>query len=221
MGSWLRSGVLAAVVVSAALSGSRALAQEETPAEGTGDPARGRALSTTCFGCHGVPNYKNAFPVYSVPKLEGQHAEYIVSALRAYKNGERSHMTMHSQASSLSEQDMADIAAYFAGEPLKADDPPEGTAPAAGATCVACHGQNGVGIVGMYPTLAGQHEDYLIRALTDYKKGARKNAIMAPMAAPLSDADIRELARYYSQQKPSLQTLPLRSSVLVSGRSVK
>ncbi|HEY8506725.1 MAG TPA: cytochrome c [Steroidobacteraceae bacterium] len=216
----MRSGVLAAVVVSAALSGSRALAQEETSAEGAaaGDPARGRALSTTCLGCHGIPNYKNAFPVYSVPKLEGQHAEYIVSALRAYKNGERSHMTMHSQASSLSEQDMADIAAYFAGEPLKADDAPEGTAPAASATCVACHGQNGVGIVGMYPTLAGQHEDYLIRALTDYKKGARKNAIMAPMAAPLSDADIRELARYYSQQKPALQTLPLRSSALSAAK---
>ncbi len=141
-----------------------------------------------------------------MPKLEGQHPEYIVTALQAYRSGERSHITMHAQASSLSDQDMADIAAFFSGEVLKADAPAVGTAPQAAATCVACHGQNGVGIAGIYPTLSGQHEDYLARALHDYKKGGRKNPIMAPMVAMLTEADINALARYYSQQRPSLKT---------------
>lgn len=178
----------------------------EQPAAGAGDPVRGEALAYTCLGCHGVPNYKNAFPVYSVPKLDGQNPEYIVTALQAYRSGERSHVTMHAQASTLSPQDMADIAAFFAGEPLKPSNQPEGTAPEAAATCVACHGTDGVGVAPIYPTLSGQHEDYLQKALQDYKKGGRKNPIMATFASQLSDADIRALARYYSVQVPALRT---------------
>jgi cytochrome c553 len=78
-----------------------------------GDPTAGQKKAFTCMGCHGVPSYENAYPTYHVPKLGGQHAEYIVSALQAYKNGQRSHKTMIAQASSLSEQDMQDIAAFF------------------------------------------------------------------------------------------------------------
>jgi cytochrome c553 len=78
-------------------------------------PRRGHELAYTCQGCHSIPNYKNVYPTYSVPKLSGQRPEYLVAALKAYKSGERSHGTMHSQASSMSEQDMADIAAYLAG----------------------------------------------------------------------------------------------------------
>lgn len=79
-----------------------------------GDPEAGKVKATTCMGCHGIPGYTNVYPTYKVPKLGGQHAEYIVAALTAYKNGERSHSTMEAQAGSLSEQDMADIAAFFA-----------------------------------------------------------------------------------------------------------
>lgn len=79
------------------------------------DAARGKNLAETCLGCHGVNGEKNAYPSFSVPKLGGQHAEYIVSALNAYKNGERNHPTMAGQASSLSDSDIKDIAAYFAG----------------------------------------------------------------------------------------------------------
>lgn len=79
-----------------------------------GDPIAGKKKATTCLGCHGVEGYRNAYPSYRVPKLGGQKANYIVSALQAYKNGKRSHQTMQSQAVSLSEQDMRDIAAYFA-----------------------------------------------------------------------------------------------------------
>jgi cytochrome c553 len=172
-----------------------------------GDAERGQKLAYSCLGCHAIPNYKNVYPTYSVPKLGGQTEQYIVLALQAYRNKERSHGTMHAQSFSMSDQDMADIAAYFAGTPVKSNPAakPVGTAPEAAATCVACHGNDGVGILPEYPTLAGQHADYLVRALTDYKRGGRKNGIMAGFAGGLSDADIRALARYYAAQ-PGLWT---------------
>ena len=78
-----------------------------------GDPAAGRIKAETCLGCHAIPNYGNVYPSYSVPKLAGQSADYIVQALKAYQNGQRQHMTMHANSSNLSEQDMTDIAAFF------------------------------------------------------------------------------------------------------------
>ena len=168
------------------------------------DAARGAKLAYTCHGCHGIPNYKNAYPIYSVPKLGGQHAAYMVVALKEYKAGERAHPTMHAQASNLSDANFADIAAYLAGQELKPTGRPVGTVPKAGQTCIACHGNDGVGIMPEYPNLAGQHEDYLANSLRSYKSGVRKNAIMSGMAAPLTEQDIQELARYYSAQRPAL-----------------
>jgi len=86
------------------------------PASGiaAGDAAAGKVKAFTCMGCHGVPGYNNVYPTYHVPRLGGQHAKYLVSALQAYKAGQRSHLTMRAQATSLSEQDMEDIAAFFA-----------------------------------------------------------------------------------------------------------
>lgn len=78
-----------------------------------GDVVNGKVLSYTCTGCHGIKYYMNAFPSYHVPKLGGQNEAYIVSALKSYRAGERSHPTMKAQAASLSDQDIADIAAYF------------------------------------------------------------------------------------------------------------
>jgi cytochrome c553 len=183
----------------------------------SGDAKRGQALTYTCNGCHAIPNYKNVYPTYSVPKLHNQRPEYIVAALKAYKSGERSHGTMHAQASSMNEQDMADIAAYLSGPNVltqSKNDVPATARPKATEVCLACHGTNGVGITADYPTLAGQHRDYIERALTDYKKGGRKNAIMAGMAATLTPADIEQLAAYYSSQTPSLEVLPVRHSFL-------
>ncbi len=79
-----------------------------------GDAATGKTKAATCMGCHGIPSYINAYPTYHVPRLGGQHAQYLVSALQAYKAGQRSHSTMQAQAKSLSDQDMEDIAAFFA-----------------------------------------------------------------------------------------------------------
>ena len=168
------------------------------------DAARGADLGYTCHGCHGIQNYQNAFPVYSVPKLGGQHAAYLVVALKAYASKERSHPTMHAHASSLSESDLADVTAYLAGPVISSTGRAVGTAPKASHTCVACHGNDGIGILPEYPSLTGQHEDYLEESLRAYRSGQRRNAVMAGMTAALTDEDIEALARYYAEQRPAL-----------------
>ena len=85
-----------------------------------GDAAAGKQKTALCQGCHGIPDYKTAFPsVYRVPKLGGQHPGYIAKALQAYKSGERSHPTMRAIAADLSDKDMADLGAYYAAEATK------------------------------------------------------------------------------------------------------
>ncbi len=78
-----------------------------------GDPEAGAEKAYTCTGCHGIPAYMNVYPTYHVPKIGGQNYEYIVAALKAYRNGERQHPTMTAQASRLDDQAIEDIAAYF------------------------------------------------------------------------------------------------------------
>lgn len=84
-----------------------------TSVQAAGNAEAGKVKASTCLGCHGVPGYTNVYPTYHVPKLGGQHADYIVAALQAYKAGQRGHKTMQAQASTLSDQDMADIAAFL------------------------------------------------------------------------------------------------------------
>ncbi len=88
------------------------------PAMAGGDAAAGRIKANTCMGCHGIPNYNNVYPTYRVPRIGGQSADYIAAALHAYKSGERPHKTMQAQAASLSDQDIADVAAYIAAAPV-------------------------------------------------------------------------------------------------------
>jgi cytochrome c553 len=171
-----------------------------SPAAAQGDAERGAKLAYTCQGCHGIEGYRNAYPSYRVPKLGGQKAAYLVAALQGYRDGTREHPTMQAQASSMTDEEMQDLAAYFssvANETVAA-----GGSDTAGiddaATCIACHGQNGISVSPNWPTLAGQYEDYLRHALNQYRDGTRKNPVMAQMAAPLSDEDVKVLARYYS-----------------------
>ena len=83
------------------------------PAATKGDATRGKGLTYTCRGCHGITGYKNAYPSYRVPKLGGQSETYLNNALKEYRGGKRKHPTMQAQAESFSEQDIADIAAYL------------------------------------------------------------------------------------------------------------
>jgi cytochrome c553 len=169
-----------------------------------GSVERGKVLGYTCHGCHGIENYKNVYPTYSVPKVGGQNADYMVDALKGYASGDRAHPTMHAHAASLSDQDRADIAAFFAASPVRPAGAPVGTAPAAAATCIACHGADGIAIAPANPNLAGQHRDYIEQALKDYKAGKRKNAVMGGMVASLKDEDIPAIAKFFASQKPAL-----------------
>ncbi len=97
------------VLACGAFAATPAFAQSDAQ----GDPVAGRAKYNGCVGCHGIPGYNNVYPTYHVPKLGGQHAEAIVAALQAYRTGARQHPTMNAQASSLTEQDIQDIAAFL------------------------------------------------------------------------------------------------------------
>lgn len=101
-----RTRLILAAAIAAALAST---------AHAAGDPAAGKQKNFQCQGCHGIPGWKTAFPeVYHVPKLGGQHAAYLVNALKQYKSGERDHTTMRAIAATLSEKDMEDLAAYYA-----------------------------------------------------------------------------------------------------------
>ena len=194
----IRSAIIAAslLAVPAAMAG--------------GDAEAGRVKANTCMGCHGIPGYTNAYPTYRVPKLGGQSEGLIVAALKAYKSGERPHATMRAQAANLSDQDMADIAAYLTQAAIHPDGKPGDGANselAQAQTCTACHGPNGAKpITPDYPVLAGQHRNYLVHALKEYKSGQRKNPIMAGQIAALSEEDIKTLAAYFSSQQSPLYT---------------
>jgi cytochrome c553 len=186
------------------------------------DAQRGSTKVQMCIGCHGIVGYQADFPqVYKVPKIAGQDAKYIAAALTAYRSGDRKFPTMRSIAAPLSDQDIADIAAYYAqlGKP-------EGPVPAAletpmpeklrgaMATCVSCHGVNfSTPTDGTIPRLAGQYSDYLEIALKSYKVEGnphfgRANAIMGAMAKPLKDATIADIADYLSGLPGDVRTVP-------------
>jgi cytochrome c553 len=173
-----------------------------------GDPEAGRTKFYTCEGCHGVAGYTNVYPSYHVPRIGGQHADYVVSALKAYRSGQRTHGSMLGNAANMTDQDIEDIAAYVSRfRSMNAALPVTGN-PSVGQgkseSCGACHGEDGNTTDPNFPRLAGQYESYLIKALQDYKSGARKNPIMNGIAEGLSEEDMRDIAAYYASQKKGL-----------------
>ena len=105
-----------AVIAVALLTVAATCAAQTKPL--VGDPARGQDKTRMCEGCHGLDGYRTAYPVvYSVPRLGGQHPEYLSAALHEYRAGQRSHPSMRAIASSLSDQDIADLAAYYGASP--------------------------------------------------------------------------------------------------------
>jgi cytochrome c553 len=170
------------------------------PALAEGDAEAGKELGYTCLGCHGIEGYRNAYPSYRVPKLGGQKASYLVIALKGYRDGTREHPTMVGQASSLSDQQMEDVAAYLAsiGNETVAAGGSENASFDKAQNCTACHGNNGVSVNAMWPTLAGQHEDYLLRALKSYRDGSRKDPVMSMQASLIEEKDLAVLAKYFA-----------------------
>ena len=177
-----------------------------------------------CVGCHGIVGYKASFPeVYRVPQIAGQSAKYIAAALNAYKTGDRKHPTMRGIADSLTEQDVADISAYYeklgadARKPV-ADKPAEPNAQVAAllqkAACASCHGANlSKPIDPSYPKIAGQYADYLFVALKAYKTDnnpnvGRNNGVMGAIAKQFSNAELKALSNYVGSLDGEMATVP-------------
>lgn len=186
-----------------------------------GSVEAGKQKAEMCIGCHGIPGYQNSFPeVHKVPKISGQSDKFIVSALAAYKKGDRKHPTMRGIAGSLSEQDMADLAAFYASH---ADKAAAETASAPSdvvkallekGACASCHGANfSKPIDPSYPKLGGQHADYLFVAMKAYTVEGngmvgRSNGIMGAVAKQFNPNEMRALAQYLSAQDTELKTVP-------------
>lgn len=202
-----RVGAMTVALAVGSLIGAAASAQSPPL---TANLKQGKILSYTCLGCHGIVGYRNAFPDYDVPRLRGQSAQYLVAALKEYRSGLRDHPTMHLQASSLSDQQMLDVATYLAGKPLSATNAPttDTKMPKVALVCTSCHGKDGIGVSPMYPNLAGQHASYIKRALVEYHDLDRKNPIMDSMAHPLTSAQESAIADYFSSLRPGLKTVP-------------
>jgi cytochrome c553 len=192
--------------------GSAAMAQ---------DVAAGEKKAQLCIGCHGIVGYQASFPeVHKVPMIAGQSPGYIVSALTAYRKGERMHPSMKGIAAALSDQDMADLAAFYAGQAQGLTAPATVDAPSAQvaellkkANCASCHGENySKPVAPTYPKIGGQHADYLYVALKAYQidgnaQVGRKNAIMGGMARQYTLAELKLLANYLGSLPGELKTV--------------
>jgi len=194
---------LLAIAATVAALGTVSAAHAEGSAEA------GQTKAAVCAACHG-PDGNSANPEW--PSIAGQHPGYLVTQLKAFKSGERQNVLMSPMAMPLSEQDMEDLAAWFASQapaPREADPAlvekgqrlyRGGDAERGIAACIACHGPTGQGnpLAG-YPVIAGQHATYAAAALKAYRAGERRsdaNQMMRNTAANLSDEDIRALASY-------------------------
>ncbi|RST48910.1 c-type cytochrome [Variovorax sp. MHTC-1] len=194
----------------------------------TGNAENGSKKVAMCVGCHGIIGYQASFPeIHKVPMIAGQSATYLASALAAYKSGDRKHPTMRAIADTLSEQDIADLSAYYSQLGMQEGDAP----PTAAAkqpsermqalisrdkdnTCTKCHGVDfNTPNDGTVAKLAGQHADYLYVALKSYKTDknqqiGRSNGVMSGQAKKFSNAELKELSSYISSLPGELKTVP-------------
>ncbi len=191
--------------------------------------ANGAKKIAMCVGCHGIVGYQASFPeIYKVPMIAGQSEPYIKSALTAYQVGDRKHPTMRAVATSLSPQDIADLAAYYSRLGVQEDTAPPATPVKAPSdrvkalisrdmdnNCTKCHGANfNTPNDPTVAKLAGQHSTYLYAALKAYKTDnhalvGRANGIMSGQAKKFPDnADLKELASYISSLPGDLKTVP-------------
>lgn len=189
------------------------------------NPAAGKSLYElgdasrsigACIGCHGSEGNSE---VLIYPNLSNQHPEYIAKQLVNFKTKARINYAMNQFANAMTEDEIADMAAYFADPAAVANVVSRKVMPVAAitdeviagkakaATCAACHGADGNSPVAIYPKLAGQSADYIVKQLQEFKAGTRKDPVMAPMAAALSEQDMLEIASYFAAQKATVADL--------------
>ena len=196
------------LLLSVSVTGFILSAHAEGAAPAKADPAKGSAIfNGVCVSCHGAEG-NSAIPVN--PKLAQQHPEYIAKQLAEFKSGKRANAVMLGFASALSEDDMRNVGAYLASTKAKPGFAKDKDLAALGEkiyrggiadrqipACAGCHSPNGAGIPSQYPRLSGQHADYTVSQLTQFRDGIRKNSLqMGQVAAKLSDREIKAVADY-------------------------
>jgi cytochrome c553 len=184
-----------------------ALASEAKPAP-KADAAKGQAIATqVCGACHAFDGSRGQ---PANPILQGQHPEYLFKQLNDFKSGARNNAIMKGFATTLSEQDMRDVAAFYASKTAKPGFATSkehlllgeriyrgGIADRKIAACAGCHSPNGAGIPAQYPRVSGQHGEYAETQLNAFRSGLRANSLqMAGVAAKLNDREIKALADY-------------------------
>lgn len=219
---------LSTFTLALALAGAHLAVQ----AQDAGDAAQGAGKAAMCIGCHGIVGYQATFPeIFKVPKISGQNAKYIVAALVAYQKGDRKHPTMRGIAASLTEQDMADLGAFYEQHgkgqgkavPAELSRPLPDNLKDRMAACAACHGANfNSPIDPSYPLLAGQHADYLAASLRAYTIDGnphvgRNNASMRGQVVQEADgqkklifslAELRQIGKYLASLPGDLKVVP-------------
>lgn len=203
----LAAACMVAALATFASAGASAQAAVAVAASGP-DAAKGAALSTAvCAACHSNDGSRGA---PANPIIQGQHPAYLVKQLADYKTGRRDNPIMRGIASTLSDADMRNVAAFYAGKQPKAGAAKNkemaqlgekvwrgGVADRSIPACAGCHGPNGFGIPAQYPRLSGQHADYVEAQLVAYRAGTRRNSdVMIGIAAKLNDREIKALSDY-------------------------
>lgn len=179
---------------------------------GPGDPVAGKSKAEVCFGCHGEDG-NSTDPM--APKLAGQYGIYIAKQIRNFQATTRTHQIMSGMAATVSDDDLADISAYYASQPMMKGDHPSNNKTGKKlfenddlsrmvVRCSNCHGATGKGLDPgnpVYPVIGGQHKEYLLAQLINFRKGARNNSpggVMNITVHRLSDAELEALADYVS-----------------------
>ncbi len=201
---------LTGLMVSALFSLSvHAAATVEKPAEAAPATAKTaeQIVGAVCSACHGVDGNS---VITANPKLAGQHPEYLVKQLMEFKSGKRANAVMTGMASTLSDEDMKNLATYFSNQKLKLDAAKTNGAGSLGEkiyrggiaatgvpACAACHGATGSGLPKQFPRLGGQHSDYTLTQLRTFRTGERANApMMMTIATKMTDAEMAAVADY-------------------------
>ena len=210
------------ITVLLALTGAFSVVQAQ---DVVGNKEAGKEKAAMCIGCHGIVGYQATFPeVHKVPMISGQNGKYIVASLTAYKKGDRKHPTMRGIATTLTDKDMADLAAYYEGHKgssVKTVSDVPSVAPStevaallAKGACASCHGANfNKPIDGAYPQLAGQHADFLYVALKAYgiegnNRMGRSNAIMSAQVKPYKRTELKAMADYLASLPGDVAVVP-------------
>lgn len=220
----MRLTPLAAMALATAMTAFCSTAAQAQNADGAVNTTAASQKVAMCIGCHGIQGYQASFPeVHKVPKISGQNAKYIAAALTAYRKGERKHPTMRGIAASMSDEDIADVAAFYEASGKDIASPAPAASPATPpadiqalltkGNCMACHGADlNKPIDPSYPKIGGQHADYLYVALKSYQTErnpqiGRANAIMATQAKMFTHAELKQLANYVASMPGELKTV--------------